>query len=460
MKRILIILFFICSFANAATFNKNGYSNFTHAGSTGSYGISYGSTGAPGTIVSPNVGWLPVAQSAAGLTVQKLEKIPFPVGKTLDVNAKVVASPKNLAKALFNPWGMVASMALQETLGYLADQACVRISGGQMTNTGGLWEECIIRDRADAFFRVNQDDSTISTNMLVACSHWASSQGVYISTPVQVVGDYTGIPSSASGNWSSDGMPSCLFKYQTTFNGEPIGSEYPRSARLEIKIATGVERTEWQPADPISAQSKIEQAIIANPNLQPSIFNHVTNSGSSIEVSDPTITGPASGAAGNPVTTVKTNPDGSTITTTEQKTNNYSYSANTVTITSTTITNVSNNNTTNETTTTTTEKPTELTEDFCKSNPEVIACKKLEFDTPEGEIPRRTFDLTYSEESFLDGGACPADVYVQVRGQQVKAIDWQSHCSRITTYVRPLVILLSGFIALLILIPGGREVAS
>ncbi|MDD2730112.1 hypothetical protein [Malikia sp.] len=470
MKKILIPLFFICSIANAATFNKGGNSRFSGAGPTGSYGLSYGSTGAPGTIISPNVGWLPVPGSASssGLAVQKLEKLPFPAGRTIDVTAKVIASPKNLAKALVNPWGLVASMALQETLGYLADQACVRLAGGQMINTGGMWEECKITyesQKPTLQWVWSEYPEKLAPTATEACAlKYKPSvyQGEWSYTPEYAVirsdlifADCYIRETNLVNKTSAIGMGGQVSASWRC----PDGSIPPNNDKnADCSLS---EKKEWVPSpDPLIVAGKIESAIVSNPNLQPSIFNHMADSGSSIEVSDPTITGPSSGPAGDPITTTKTNPDGSTVTSTEQKTNNYQYSGNTVAITSTTTTNVSNNSATNQITTTTTQKPTEPTEDFCKSNPEVIACKELEFDTPESEIPRKKFDLIYSEESFLDGGSCPADVYVSVGGQQVKAIDWQSHCSKISAYVRPLVILLSGFIALLILVPGGREVAS
>lgn len=458
MKKLLIPLLFICSISNAAIFNKGGNSRFTSAGPTGSYGLSHGSTGAPGTIVSPNVGWLPVAVNSSGVVAQKLESIPFPAGKYIDVTAKIVASPKNLAKVLVNPWGMVASMALQETLGYLADQACIRIAGGQMINTGGLWEECKITTQPELAvekFYFSQFPENLFSSRQMACANHP-----YVA-PMQ---GHT----AESYTLSADGY-SCV-RYQThtdtgmrylTNGYTPISGFYCGSENVADGTACSVtQKKEWAPVPQAIAAAKIEEVFSGNPNLQPSVFEHFVNSESSIEVSEPIISGPSSGPAADPTVTTKNNPDGSITTTTEQKTNNYSYSGNSITITSTTTVITTTNNITNETTTTTTEKPTELTEDFCKLNPELIFCKDIELDTPEGEIPRSTIDLVYAEESFLSGGSCPADVYVSAGGKQIKAIDWQFHCSNISTFVRPLVILLSSFIALLILIPGGREVTS
>lgn len=80
-----------------------------------------------------------------------------------------------------------------------------------------------------------------------------------------------------------------------------------------------------------------------------------------------------------------------------------------------------------------------------------------EFDTPEGEIPRQTVNLTYTEESFLGSGSCPADKYAVVHGETLKVFDWADGCQKIVTYAKPVILTIAAFIALLIIIPGGRE---
>lgn len=380
----LCLLAFGMAYSHAANFSKNTSSYLQVQGNTAKYTLSPQNTG---SLQFPNTGWQVVGNAlASGLTIGKTQNLPVPAGAALPVTAKVIVSPNSLAKSLVNPWGFVASMALQQTLGYLADQACVRIAGGQMTNTGGLWEECIIREETQAFFRVNQDDRTVTNSMQSSCSQWASLQGVYISTPVTVVGDWSGIPSTASANWSFDNMPSCLFYYQETFNGTPIGSEYPRTARLQIKLASG-EKKEWNQTDSLNAASKIESAIIANPNLQPSIFNDLYESGSVFDVQEPVLSGPASVNVGQPVTMTKTNPDGSTETSTQQFVRNYSYAGDTVTHVSTTTVNVTNNagNTTTTTIITPNDslaaEPQEVKLETC-GLPGKPACKIDETGTP------------------------------------------------------------------------------
>lgn len=92
--------------------------------------------------------------------------------------------------------------------------------------------------------------------------------------------------------------------------------------------------------------------------------------------------------------------------------------------------------------------------DFCESNPTSIAC--AEMDTPEGEIPRDQKEVTYQAEDVLGGGSCPADKTMFIAGQQLKVFDWQVTCGYIVSYVKPIILALSAFIAMVILIPGMR----
>lgn len=460
-KLFLFALLFICSIANSAQFNKGRYSNFTHAGPTGSYSVNPFTDGRPNTIVSPNVGWLPVPQSP-GAAMQKIERLPFPPGGLLDVNAKVIATPGSLARALVNPWTFVGSILLQEALGTIADQACARIAGGQMTNTGGMWEECIIKPQSGPYYE---------------CSYSGrSAQGPDLKTVVE-----TCLPPGTKDPWQNTYIRFSHLIQNTCGTGchsvmyerQPYGStttEIVGPFGIYESIKT-VDRKTWEPTSQENAITKITPLLNSNPQMSSQIFQELYNNNVTIDVYDPpTIIGPDSGPAGAPVTTTysvtnsttnnSTTPSTTDYSKTVTTTNHYNYNNNTVTITHQTIVTTITNLTTNQVTTETKNQPIEALEDFCSKNPGSISCKDVNLDTPDGEIPRNTMNLTYSEESFLSGGACPADVYVTAGGKQIKAIDWQSHCSRISTFARPLVILLSSFIALLILIPGGREVTS
>ena len=125
--------------------------------------------------------------------------------------------------------------------------------------------------------------------------------------------------------------------------------------------------------------------------------------------------------------------------------------------TTTNITNnVTNNTTTNNTTVTETDQaPEKEQEDFCEKNPDSLAC--AEADTPEAEIPEGQINISYEYADIFGNGACPADVYLTTHGQSLKVWDWQSTCSNVQTYFRPVLIACCAFIAFVIVSAGAKE---
>lgn len=126
------------------------------------------------------------------------------------------------------------------------------------------------------------------------------------------------------------------------------------------------------------------------------------------------------------VTTKTTNPDGSTTETTDK--------------------------------TTTEEKPEpEQESDLCKLHPDILACSKPELDTPTGEIPRTTKTLNYQPENLgFGGGSCPADITQMIGGRAVTIFSYAKACEILSGPVRALVLVLGAWIAMMILMPGGR----
>ncbi|MFS2205143.1 IgG-binding virulence factor TspB family protein [Variovorax sp. Varisp36] len=92
--------------------------------------------------------------------------------------------------------------------------------------------------------------------------------------------------------------------------------------------------------------------------------------------------------------------------------------------------------------------------DLCKEHPEIIACQKIDFDTPDGEIPKSTKEVSFHEENLFGGGSCPADrVLTLHNGQTVKAWDWAQAC-QLMLPIRAVVMTLATFAAFLIVMPG------
>lgn len=94
--------------------------------------------------------------------------------------------------------------------------------------------------------------------------------------------------------------------------------------------------------------------------------------------------------------------------------------------------------------------------DECAQYPNRVGC--IDVDTPEGEIPKSTANLTYTAENLGFGsGACPANRTATLRnGQTITVFDYTKPCELIVTWVRPLILTLSAWIAFFILMPGGK----
>lgn len=177
------------------------------------------------------------------------------------------------------------------------------------------------------------------------------------------------------------------------------------------------------------------------------------------------VVGPAT-VLGTPTVT-KTN-DGTnttTTTTTPKTTLSYSTSTNsegksvpTVTASPGASTSVSvTNNTTNVTTVisnTEVDAPAEKDQKTdCEKTPDIASCQEL--DVPDGEIPKANKEITYTSENTFGGGSCPADLFTTLHtGQRILVFPWNRACNDISTYLRPIIILMGAISAMLILIPG------
>ena len=101
------------------------------------------------------------------------------------------------------------------------------------------------------------------------------------------------------------------------------------------------------------------------------------------------------------------------------------------------------------------DKPTpEEDKSLCEKHPDILACSKPELDIPDGEIPKVTKQITYAEEGGFGGGSCPSNVYANLHGKQTMVYEWTRTCSVVSTYIRPIILLLGAMGALFILIPG------
>ena len=144
---------------------------------------------------------------------------------------------------------------------------------------------------------------------------------------------------------------------------------------------------------------------------------------------------------------------------------------NTSTNTTTTTTTTSNNTTTNITHNTTTNNNTTIEnkfedkndmEAFCKTHPQALSCittKDAKFDDKNEDVkeekPSKDFSKFKVTNYFSGGGACPADVSVNVGIFGSFALSYGWLC-RLAAIMRPLVIAFAWLSALFIIVKGSR----
>lgn len=93
--------------------------------------------------------------------------------------------------------------------------------------------------------------------------------------------------------------------------------------------------------------------------------------------------------------------------------------------------------------------------DLCAKNPDILACQKPELDAPEVELPKDTVSITYTPENFGGGGgSCVAPVDISYFGHSARILDTNQACGWISSYLRPVALLVAAFISLGIVVGG------
>lgn len=106
-------------------------------------------------------------------------------------------------------------------------------------------------------------------------------------------------------------------------------------------------------------------------------------------------------------------------------------------------------------------QPKTDTPDPCIANPERNGCRTDTFDTPVGEVPKSSKTMTYQAENLgFAGGSCPANKTMMIGGQSVTVVDWVENCGYITSYAKPMILVMATFAALMIIFGGGGKVES
>lgn len=257
--------------------------------------------------------------------------------------------------------------------------------------------------------------------------------------------------STLAGACAAAGEPSPTGNYCTRDNGNTAHIPTPVAGTTQTVSAPS---TEQEFLDAVAAKS----GWPATSKLAPLIGEATAANGEGVEVIPASVT--TTGPATSPGTTTTTTNSGNNTTTTTNTTHNHTYNGGNVTTSTTSITNITNNttgDTISSSTTTSTPAPEEKASDPCKDAPDRASCADM--DVPEGEIPKETRTISYTEESVFGSGSCPANLtaHISTLGQTVTVWNWTKTCDYALP-LRGLILALATFAAALIVMPGRAEV--
>lgn len=391
------------------------------------------------------------------------KELPFKPSTT--AKFRMVFTPQNIGKALTAGAAVAIPLVLTPAISALLNQACIRAFGGAMQlSPGGQWEECHFSTQTLQGFRAIGDPNSLSASRQQSCD-LGMQHGVnraYMAGNYNALGAYTGDPFQVPCFvYTSSG------EYWTSFSVEKYGT-------VEQQYQDG-----WQPATAQRAEDAIDSTLsnwaqtdfargdYSNLNNLQKVLDDLYAQGQSVEgqfrvpqvqtpVMEPPVNVVQADSAGNKYEESTQTKNDYTCTVIEDGKAVQCSQSKTITKTGTTTTvdpsnpNATPTTSTSTTTTTKTGDPSEA--DPCKANPNRVGC--VELGDPTGQIPKRDVAIGYTPESVLGSGGCPADKTMTVAGRTIKAWDWQQSCSYIVSYVKPVVLAVSAFIALMIVLPG------
>lgn len=378
-----------------------------------------------------------------GAQMKSTKPLPWP-GKAQAQNManwKTLASPAAMAKAIRSP-GAIVPLLIGTGLAALMEAACTRVAGGTMQLADGAeWEECNMVQRETQMWRTGADSRTVASSPEASCELFKNVTPQGASFVVRPDRRFCFVYASNGAYINGVGI-------------DPYGTQ-------TVEVQEG-----WKETAPEIAEQKLRERLAAdcaagasNSNCENTLKDLIER-GATVDLPDPTITGPAS-VPRNPLTKTETETNPTTgqprtKTTTTTQTNNYTYEDNRVTNNITTVTTVTYSDGTPSETTEETETDERT---FCERNPDDDECREDgDRNVPEGEIPKSSKALTYAAEVLgFGGGSCPPDVVQNLGGKPVTVFSYVKGCELLANYVKPLILALSAWIAFVILMPGARE---
>lgn len=457
------------------------YDDFSWAGDGGratqNWGTSSTGTGARATATS------------GGASFQPPNGKPLPWGTAPGNHAKPKwgATARDMAKSLVNPravsgLGAIAFFAVP-IFKELADQACVGVFGGTL-KAGAVWDECVYTTTDGYLFCTmdcgNNNDGPGPWHSSLAGA-WADYDAAFPSqyrTNVRISPYPSGTvyydimcrPWECTGIAQADAFISARRKSATVTQKDPDCTphiDHPDCSRVSIgnqaaedKLTEVIEQ--WCQADFLYGRGAGDGKCAA-------VAEGIINNGLTLPATDQAASGPTT-IRGNDEVVEDTAPDGRKRRTTTRTDRTITYNPDgSVTYTSTQYTKTEYQNPTTgewevegEETKTTDDKRT-----ACEKDPNGSECKtqkeqesqKDDRDVPDGEVPKATKELVFTVEDMGWGnGSCPAPFSWSDK-LGTHSINLTPYCNAIVSYVKPLLLAVAAFSALMIALGGIKQEA-
>lgn len=395
----------------------------------------------------------------------------LPIGNGADVTAHVKIPKANIAKALILSaklggrvaGGVVGGLAVDALIDYGLRNINVG-PDGTLTAAAMSQQDYPVSDGFQWFV----SDGQYYPSAYGACEAWYKSafptRYVSVAPVVNAVAGTCNVtlknPSDKiAGSVAKSSRPNnCPVGY--FIDGGVCTKDKPLTQMTEQDVADWIaSRDGWPSSAALALKDMLGQPSVRPALFTPDLDQNLTlqgpNSatGKTTKTTEPVQLVPGTNTVAPPGTPPSQTQPG-TKTTTTTKTHPITYSGNSVSYTTNNTTNNSiTNNVTNVTTneTKTEEVKDDKEPDQCQKYPDTIGCKEIDFDTPEGEIPRKQIDVAWSPVDLgLGGGSCPAPVQLYDN----KQFSYQLACDNLLL-IKTMVIAIALFVGGMIIF-GGR----
>lgn len=441
---------------------------FNHKTATGTSTIYWSGFG-NAIAITPNEGWLPAVVAGPGNTPVIKQKLPLPINNkdvVIDVQAKVIKNPE-FAKSVLK-FGKVLPVvsnviAAAELVDFLKDT----FSSESLTlknNSGQLEADIINKSIQETDFSAYsvRDFPQRFSSPIAACND-AAARTSRVSAGANAT-HCLAVDNGSTYSWAFvDKVSFCPDGWIRVSTGCRIESASTRAV-TEPEIEEAIKSSpNWPASSAPLIRKMLEQPTIEVPVDPASTATSGPSSipGETKKTTEQVRLQPGTNVEAPPSATTATDPG--TKTTTSTQTTKIVYQGDTVTYNTTNNNSTTNitNNTTN--TTTTTNEKTEETQnkeeppDFCKTNPESIACRSLGTLEPL-PVPNvdKLLEIKRNEGWGPSNGTCPAPRSVILQNGLTLEMPFD-HACQFADGIRPVVIALAWLSATFSFMGIGRK---